>query len=67
MAESPCGRGRTPSTEAHWGSLQSRPHMGAVLWAQMRLRSNLERREVAPQVALSECSRPEYSVHLGRL
>eukprot|EP00969_Alexandrium_andersonii_P232786 10278022-Alexandrium_andersonii.AAC.1 len=33
MAESPRGRGRTPSTEAHWGYPQRGPQTGAALQA----------------------------------
>eukprot|EP00969_Alexandrium_andersonii_P300959 13305449-Alexandrium_andersonii.AAC.1 len=58
MAESPRGQGRTPSTEDHWGPLKSRPQTGAIPWAKMPLHSILGRREAAPQVALSERSRP---------
>eukprot|EP00969_Alexandrium_andersonii_P208222 9197779-Alexandrium_andersonii.AAC.1 len=40
------------------GPPQSRPQTGAVLRAKMRSRNSLGRREAAPQVALSERSRP---------
>eukprot|EP00969_Alexandrium_andersonii_P366777 15469251-Alexandrium_andersonii.AAC.1 len=58
MGESVRGRGRAPSTEAHWGPLRAAPQTAAVLRAKTLLHSNLRRREAAPQVALSECSRP---------
>eukprot|EP00969_Alexandrium_andersonii_P253496 11203675-Alexandrium_andersonii.AAC.1 len=56
MAESPHGRGRTPSTEAH---SEPPPNRRRTIGGDAFLHSNLGRREAAPQVAVSERSRPQ--------
>eukprot|EP00969_Alexandrium_andersonii_P218215 9638238-Alexandrium_andersonii.AAC.1 len=59
MAETPQREASPPPQRpfrALWGPLPT----GAVLWAKMLSHSNLGRSEAAPQVALSERSRPWY-------